>query len=80
MYNSIDGCDLMFRETLFCSLQFGELQYDNINLEFIVYGGKLFVYENSQDILISFFNKSNSEKYINIIRTLHFVQAIKSQQ
>ena len=36
MYNSIDGCDLVCRETLFCP--FGELQYDNMNLEFIVYG------------------------------------------
>ena len=37
MYNSIDGCDLVCRETLFCPF-FGELQYDNMNLEFIVYG------------------------------------------
>lgn len=60
---------LVFREIFV--LSFGESYYDNIDLEFILY--VVYVSANSQDILISFFNMSNSEKYINIIRTLHFV-------
>ena len=60
---------LVFREIFV--LSFGESYYDNIDLEFILY--VVYVSANSQDILISYFNMSNSEKYINIIRTLHFV-------
>ena len=63
---------LVFREIFVLSMiVFGESYYDNIDLEFILY--VVYVSANSQDILISFFNMSNSEKYINIIRTLHFV-------